>query len=48
MDGLAIIQAFGTISGPDCSKDIISKLGVRLKVYTAIKTYLEKNLRTEV
>lgn len=48
MDGTAIIQSFGTCSGPDCLKDVISKYGVRVKVYMAIKTYLEKDIRREV
>lgn len=48
MDGLAIVQTFGSSSGPDCLKNVINKFGVRVKVYTAIKSYLEKAFRNEV
>ena len=40
MDGEAMSLAYTTISGPDCLKDIISKYGIRLKVYQAIKDAL--------
>ena len=43
MDGTAIIQAYGSSPGPDCLKEVIPKpYDVRLKVYTAIKTCLER------
>lgn len=46
MDGAAIIQTFGTCPGPDCLKEVIDKpYGTRVKVYTAIKSFLEKDLR---
>ena len=38
MDGAAVVQSFGSYSGPDCLEEVISKFGVRIKVYTAIKT----------
>ena len=43
MDGAAVVQSFGTCSGPDCLKDVIVKFGVRVKVYTVIKGYLDKD-----
>jgi hypothetical protein len=44
MNGTAIIQAFATCPGPDCLKEVIDKpYGTRVKVYTAIKTFLEKD-----
>lgn len=48
MDGMAIIQTFGSISGPDCLRDVLHKFGTRVKVYTAIKSYLDKSLMIEV
>ena len=48
MDGIAIVHTFGTNSGPDCLKDVISKFGTRIKVYTAIKRYLANDLGSEV
>lgn len=48
MDGMAIVQIFATVSGPDCLKDVVPKAGARVKVYNAIKTYLERSLRNEV
>lgn len=42
MDGMAIIQTINSSSGPDCLKDVVQKFGSRVKVYTAIKNYLEE------
>ena len=41
MDGEAVSLAFASCSGPDCIKDVISKYGLRLKVYQAIKREIE-------
>ena len=41
MDGEAICQAFATATGPDCIKDVLPRFGERVKVYNAIRTYLE-------
>lgn len=40
MDGEAISLAFATTAGPDCLKEVISKYGLRLKVYRVIKDVL--------
>ncbi len=49
MDGTAIVQAFGSCPGPDCIKEVVPKpFGMRLKVYTAIKTRLEKENKEKV
>ena len=40
MDGEAIVEAFGSMPGPDCLRDVLPKLGVRLKVYNAIRQQL--------
>ncbi len=40
MDREAIMEAFGTCSGPDCLKDVVAKYGQRPKVYNAIKVML--------
>lgn len=37
MDGEALVTLLTTVQGPDCLKDLIPKLGVRLKVYQRIK-----------
>ena len=41
MDGEAIATAFATLPGPNCLRDVLPKLGVRLKVYSAIKQQLQ-------
>lgn len=41
MDGQAIALAFASQSGPDCIKDVVSKYGLRLKVYQIIKKEIE-------
>ena len=49
MDGTALMQTFATCPGPDCLKEVIDKpYGSRVKVYTAIKTYLEKDNKLRV
>jgi len=49
MDGEAVMQAFAVCPGPDCLKEVISKpFGTRVKVYTAIKTFLAKNNQARV
>lgn len=45
---MAIVQTFGTASGPDCLRDVIKKYGTRVKVYCALKTFLSKELGNEV
>ena len=42
MDGEAIAAVFATSPGPDCLKDVLPKLGQRLKVYNALKTLYEQ------
>ena len=37
MDGEALVALLTTTQGPDCLKDLIPKLAVRLKVYQHIK-----------
>jgi len=37
MDGEALVTLLTAVQGPDCLKDLIPKLGVRLKVYQRIK-----------
>lgn len=44
MDGEAICLALGTTTGPDCLRDVISKYGLRLKVYKAIKETLTQQV----
>ena len=41
MDGEAISTALGTKSGPDCLKDVLPKLGQRLKVYKALQEHIK-------
>ncbi len=48
MDGAAITQTFGTCVGPDFLRDVVSKFGVRIKVYTAIRTHLDKDVKANV
>ena len=42
MDGEAICAALASTPGPDSLRDVVSKLGLRLKVYRVIKPALDK------
>ena len=42
MDGEAVSAAFGSTPGPDCLKDVVSKVGSRLRVYKALRSLYEK------
>ena len=42
MDGEAMVAAFAACAGPDCLKDVVPKLGTRLKVYNALKTIINR------
>lgn len=48
MDGEAICAAFASSPGPDALRDLIPKLGVRLKVYRAIKSVLDQQYVLQV
>ena len=48
MDGEATAAAFATCAGPDCLKDVIPKLGVRLKVYNALKLVIDQGYKQKV
>ena len=37
MDGEALLTLIGLTPGLDCLKDLVKKVGLRLKVYKAIK-----------
>lgn len=41
MDGEALATLIGLTPGPDCLKDLVKKVGWRLKVYKAIKELYE-------
>ena len=46
MDGEALATLIGLTPGPDCLKDLVKKVGWRLKVYKAIKELYEgENVR---
>ena len=45
MDGVALAMALASSPGPDCLKDVVPRLGIRLKVYQAIKLALESEVR---
>ena len=38
MDGKAIAAGLATCPGPDWLKDVVAKVGLRLKVHTALRT----------
>ena len=44
MDGEALSTLIGIIPGPDCLKDLVPKIGMRLKVYQNIKAIYNKEL----
>lgn len=41
MDGDAIVAAFASTPGPDCLRDVLPKVGQRMKVYMTIKRMME-------
>lgn len=43
MDGEAIFTAFATAPGPDCIREVVPKLGYRLKVYRCLKSLIEES-----
>ena len=44
MDGEALVTLLTNVQGPDCLKDLIPKLGVRLKVYQRIKVLYDEEV----
>ena len=48
MDGEAVVSAFAACPGPDCLKDIVPKLGQRLKVYHCIRSSLSREVQDKV
>lgn len=46
MDGDAILVGFASSSGPEWLKDIVPKVGLRLKVYSALRSlHLQSKVR---
>lgn len=43
IDGDALVTLLGTSSGPDCFKELVPKIGIRMKVYKLIKPFCDKN-----
>ncbi len=48
MDGAALVQTFASSPGPDCLKSVVRKFGVRVKVYTTIKSRLEAEMKQAI
>ena len=48
MDGEAICAALASSPGPDALRDLIPKVGVRLKVYRAIRSVLDQQYVLQV
>lgn len=44
MDGDAILVGFSSTPGPDWLKDMIPKVGLRLKVYSALRDLNQSNV----
>ena len=44
MDGEAVGTLLAAVQGPDCLRDLIPKLGVRLKVYQRIKMFYDQEV----
>lgn len=42
MNGPAIVAALATCPGPDCFKDVVKKVGQRLRVYNSLKTLVNQ------
>ena len=41
VDGDALVTLMGTTSGPDCLKELVPKVGIRMKVYKLIKCFCD-------
>ena len=39
MDGESLVTLIGSKPGPDCLKDLVPKVGLRMKLYKLIKIY---------
>ncbi len=48
MDGEAICAALASIPGAESLRDVVPKLGLRLKVYRALKAALDKQYSEQV
>ena len=48
MDGEALVTLIGVAPGPDCLKELVSKVGLRLKVYKAVKILYDRESRETV
>ena len=42
IDGESLATLIGIVPGPDCLKDLIPKIGIRIKVYHHIKAYYDE------
>ena len=42
MDGMAVVQTIIGSSGPECLKEVVDKFGARMKVYSALKAFLQE------
>ena len=42
MDGMAVVQTIMGSSGPECLKEVVDKFGARMKVYSALKGFLQE------
>ena len=43
VDGDALMTLVGLTPGPDCLKELIPKIGTRMKVYKLIKAYYDES-----
>ena len=41
---MAVTQTISDSLGPDCLREVISKFGVRIKVYSALKHFLNEEV----
>ena len=45
MDGESLVTLIGIMPGPDCLKDLILKICIRLKVYRSIKACYDEETK---
>ena len=48
MDGDALMTLVGTSAGPDCLKELIPKVGARVKVYKHIKACYNEDMVSKI
>ena len=41
---MAVVQTISESSGPDCLREVVDKFGTRVKVYSALKRFINEKV----